>query len=116
PEMKFLVMLEYDNCSQAYYQRLQNNDIPFFYIDEYFMSGNLELKTEIVLQEVVRDIEDNHLSKMNLFSIINRALQKLDLKMSESESQQFFDRYISSMNISFAKNGSAFLQNKPALK
>lgn len=116
PEMKFLVMLEYDNCSQAYYQRLQNNDIPFFYIDEYFMSGNLELKTEIVLQEVVRDIEDTHLSKMNLFSIINRALQKLDLKMTENEAQQFFDRYISSMNISFAKNGSAFLQNKPALK
>ena len=58
PEVKFLVMLEYDNCSQAYYQRLQNNDVPFFYIDEYFSAGNIELKTEVVLQEVIREIED----------------------------------------------------------
>mgnify|MGYP002626011096 FL=1 len=116
PEVNFLVMLEYDNCSQDYYQRLRNNDIPFFYIDEYFMSGNVELKTEIVLQEVVRDIEEGFLSKINLFSIINRALLKLDLKMTDSELTQFFERYIADMNIAFAKNGSAFLQNKPTLK
>lgn len=116
PEVKFLVMLEYDNCSQAYYQRLQNNDVPFFYIDEYFTSGNLELKTEIVLQEMIREIEEGYLSKMNVFSIMNRALMKLDLKMNESEAGQFYEKYISPMNIAFAKNGSAVLQNKPALK
>lgn len=115
PEVKFLVMLEYDNCSQAYYQRLQRNSISFFYIDEYFMAGNIELKTEIVLQEVIREIEEGFLSKLNLYSIINRALQKLDLKMNDAELSQFFDRYIGVMNISFAKNGSAVLQNKPAL-
>ncbi|MBQ7153980.1 MAG: hypothetical protein IJR85_00270 [Synergistaceae bacterium] len=115
PEINFLVMLEYDNCSQAYYQRLQSNSIPFFYIDEYFMAGNVELKTEIVLQEVIREVEDGFLSKLNLYSIINRALQKLDLKMNDSELSQFFDRYIGIMTISFAKNGSAVLQNKPAL-
>ena len=113
PEMNFLVMLEYDNCSQAYFQRLQSNDIPFFYIDEYFMAGNVELKTESVLQEVIRDIEEGYLSKINLFSIINRALLKLDLKMTDQEISQFFERYIADMNISFAKNGSAILQNKP---
>lgn len=114
PEINFLVMLEYDNCSQAYYQRLQGNDIPFFYIDEYFMAGNVELKTESVLQEVIRDIEEGYLSKINLFSVINRALLKLDLKMTDQEISQFFDRYIADMSISFAKNGSAVLQNKPA--
>ena len=116
PEVNFLVMLEYDNCSQDYYQRLRSNDIPFFYVDEYFMSGNVELKTEIVLQEVVKEIEEGFLSKINLFSIINRALLKLDLKMSDAELIQFFERYIADMNIAFAKNGSAFLQNKPDLK
>ena len=116
PEINFLVMLEYDNCSQAYYQRLQSNDIPFFYIDEYFMAGNVELKTETVLQEVIREIEDGFLSKINLYSVINRALVKLDLKMTDTELSQFFDKYIGVMNISFAKNGSALLQNKPALK
>lgn len=116
PEVNFFVMLEYDNCSQAYYQRLQNNDIPFFYIDEYFMSGNVELKTEIVLQEVIREIEDGFLSKINLFSIINRVLVKLDLKMTDPELSQFFDKYIGVMSIAFAKNGSAVLQNQPTLK
>ena len=116
PELNFLVMLEYENCSQAYFQRLQSNDIPFFYIDEYFMAGNVELKTEIVLQEVIHEIEEAFLSKINLFSIINRALQKLDLKMTDQELSQFFDRYISDIEISFAKNGGAVLQNKPALK
>ena len=116
PEVKFLVMLEYDNCSQAYYQRLQNNDVPFLYIDEYFSSGNLELKTEIVLQEVIREIEEGYLSKINVFSLLNRALSKLELRMTESEGVQFFEKYISVMNITFAKNGSAVLQNKPDLK
>ena len=115
PEMNFLVMLEYDNCSQDYYQRLQNNDIPFFYIDEYFMAGNVEMKTEIVLQEVIREIEEGFLSKINLYSVMNRALVKLDLRMTDAELSQFFDKYIGVMNISFAKNGSAVLQNKPAL-
>ncbi len=116
PEVKFLVMLEYDNCSQAYYQRLQNNDIPFFYIDEFFMSGNVELKTEVVLQEVIHEIEENHLNKLNLFSVINRALLRLDLKMTETEITQFLEKYITVMSIGFAKNGSAVLQNKPTLK
>ena len=116
PEVKFLVMLEYDNCSQAYYQRLQNNNVPFFYIDEYFRAGNLEIKTEIVLQEVIREIEEGYLSKINIFSILNRALNKLDLRMNESEATSFYEKYIAFMNITFAKNGSAILQNKPELK
>ncbi|MBR0150112.1 MAG: hypothetical protein IJP89_01980 [Synergistaceae bacterium] len=116
PEVKFMVMLEYDNCSQLYYQRLQNNDVPFLYIDEYFAAGNLELKTEIVLQEVIREIEEGYLSKINIFSLMNRALTKLELRMNESEAATFYDRYISVMNITFAKNGSAILQNKPDLK
>ena len=116
PEVNFLVMLEYDNCSQAYYQRLQNNDIPFFYIDEFFRAGNVELKTEIVLQEVIREIEENYLSKLNLFSVINRALSKLDVKMNEAEISQLFEKYMASMTINFSKTGSAILQNKPELK
>ncbi len=116
PEIKFLVMLEYDNCSQAYYQRLQNNDIPFFYIDEFFMAGNIELKTEVVLQEVIHEIEENHLAKLNLFSVINRALSKLDLKMNDVEVSQFIEKYIAGMSIGFAKNGHAVLLNKPVLK
>ncbi len=116
PEVKFLVMLEYDNCSQAYYQRLQNNDVPFFYIDEYFASGNLELKTENLLQEVIREIEEGYLSKINLFSIMNRALNKLDLKMNESEASSFYEKYMALMNVAFTKNGTAILQNKPELK
>ena len=94
---------------------MQGNEIPFFYIDEYYMAGNVELKTEIVLQEVVRELEEGFLSKINLLSVINRALVKLDLRMTEAEVTQFFDRYISDMGIAFAKNGSAFLQNKPTL-
>ena len=116
PEVRFLVMLEYDNCSQAYYERLQNNDVPFLYIDEYFGTGNLELKTEIVLQEVIRDIEEGILSKINIFSILNRALTKLELKMNDTEAANFFEKYITPMTVTFAKNGSAFLQNKPTLK
>ncbi|MBR0315245.1 MAG: hypothetical protein IJQ99_00050 [Synergistaceae bacterium] len=116
PEVNFLVMLEYDNCSQAYYQRLQNNDIPFFYIDEFFRAGNVELKTEIVLQEVIRDLEENHLSKLNLFSVINRALMKMEVKMNEGEVMQFYEKYISGMSVGFTKTGNAELQNKPALK
>ena len=115
PEIKFLVMLEYDNCSQAYYHRLQNNEVPFFYIDEFFMAGNIELKTEVVLQEVIREIEESHLSKLNLFSVINRALLKLDLRMNDAEVSQFLDKYVANMTIGFAKNGSAVLQNKPTL-
>ncbi|MBQ4431396.1 MAG: hypothetical protein II877_07805 [Synergistaceae bacterium] len=116
PEVRFMVMLEYDNCSQSYYQRLQNNDVPFLYIDEYFVAGNLEMKTEIVLQEVIREIEEGYLSKINIFSVINHALTKLELKMNDSEAAAFFSRYIAPMNITFAKNGSAVLQNKPTLK
>ena len=116
PEIKFLVMLEYDNCSQAYYQRLQNHDVAFFYIDEFYMSGNIELKTETVLQDVIHEIEDNLLNTINLYSIINRILNRLGLKMSEQELTQFFEKYITVMNIGFAKNGGAFLQNKPDLK
>ena len=41
---------------------------------------------------------------------------KLELKMNDNELSQFFDKYIADMNIAFAKNGSALLQNKPVLK
>ncbi|MBQ3455533.1 MAG: hypothetical protein IJG36_03770, partial [Synergistaceae bacterium] len=116
PEVRFMVMLEYDNCSQSYYQRLQNNDVPFIYIDEYFSAGNLELKTENVLQEVIREIEEGCLGKINVFSIINRALTKLELRMNDTEAASFYAKYISPMTVTFTKNGSAVLQNKPMLK
>ena len=80
------------------------------------MSGNIELKTETVLQDVIHEIEDNLLNTINLYSIINRILNRLGLKMSEQELTQFFEKYITVMNIGFAKNGGAFLQNKPDLK
>ena len=80
------------------------------------MSGNVELKTEAVLQEVIHEIEDNYLSKLNILSVINRALSKLDLKMTDAEINQFLEKYITIMNVGFAKNGSAILQNKPLLK
>lgn len=95
---------------------MQNNDVPFLYIDEYFGAGNLELKTEIVLQEVIREIEEEYLSKINIFSVLNRALTKLELKMNDSEAAAFFGRFIEPMTITFARNGSALLQNKPTLK
>ncbi|MBR1439045.1 MAG: hypothetical protein IJ587_10970, partial [Synergistaceae bacterium] len=116
PEVSFMVMLEYDNCSQSYYHRLHQNDVPFMYIDEYFSAGNLEMKTENVLQEVIREIEDGYLSKINLFSVMNRALTKLELRMNESEASSFYEKYILPMNVAFTKNGTALLQNKPALK
>ena len=56
------------------------------------------------------------MSKINIFSILNRALNKLDLRMNESEATSFYEKYIAFMNITFAKNGSAILQNKPELK
>ena len=116
PEVSFMVMLEYDNCSHSYYQRLHQNDVPFMYIDEYFSAGNLEMKTENVLQEVIKEIEDGYLSKINLFSVMNRALTKLELRMNESEASSFYEKYILPMNVAFTKNGTALLQNKPALK
>ena len=53
---------------------------------------------------------------MNVFSMINHALTKLELKMSETETANFFEKYITPMSITFAKNGSAVLQNKTTLK
>lgn len=109
PDIRFLILIEYQNCSQAYYDQLKGQDIPFYYIDEFYPVGSKELKNEVVLDAVVKNIKERYL-KVDMDEIVSSVLSRTGIEMTDDERDQFYERHISTMKIVFGKDGSPVLQ------
>lgn len=110
PNARFLVMIEREKCGPDMKAALVSSGIFFCYIDDFYSGNAEEIKHSALFREMYRYI-DNHV-RLNVNEMFNEALRATRIDMSDSEKNQFFHRYIRTMQMSISEDGDIVIEFK----
>ncbi len=103
-EARFLVMVEDRKCGPDIKRALDNAGITYCYIDDFCTGNSYHFKTEAMLSELNAVIAES--IQLNVYDMLDDALCATRINMTDGEKNQFFDRYLKPMRLSFAENGN----------
>lgn len=107
PKAQFLVMIEHDKCGPDMKTALANSGIFYCYLDDFYSGDSEELKTNALFQEM-RDYMEKAV-QLNVIDMFNDALRATRIEMTSSERQQFYDKYIKTLQLSISDDGKVSL-------
>ena len=103
PMAKFLVMIEYSKCGPDIKNALIENGTYYCAIDD-FCTGNIKnFKMAVLHSELVSRVKD--LVEIDTREMLDDIFQTLRMDISEAEKQNFYKKYIQSMQLHIDKNG-----------
>jgi hypothetical protein len=111
PNARFLVMIERDSCGPDLKNALVNAGIFYCYIDDFY-SGNAEDVKHGAIFKAMYQYIDNTV-RLNVNDMFNEALKVTRVEMTSSERNQFFAKYIKTMQMHIDTNGDLTLEFKP---
>ena len=107
PKAQFLVMIEHNKCGPDMKAALANSGIFYCYLDDFYSGDSEELKTSALLQEI-RDYMEKAV-QLNAIDMLNDALRSTRIEMTAAERQQFYDKYIKTLQLSINDDGKVSL-------
>lgn len=105
PKAQFLVMIEHDKCGPDMKAALVNSGIFYCYLDDFYSGDSEELKTNAIFQEMRNYMEKA--VRLNVNDMFNDALRATRIEMTPAERQQFYDKYIKTLQLSISNSGDA---------
>ena len=103
PTAKFLVMIEYSKCGPDIKNALIENGTYYCAIDD-FCTGNIKsFKLAVLHSELVSRVKD--LVCIDTNEMLSDIFQTLRMDISEAEKQNFYKKYIQSMQLHIDKDG-----------
>lgn len=103
PKAQFLVMIEHDKCGPDMKTALANSGIFYCYLDDFYSGDSEQLKTDALLQEM-RDYMGKAV-QLNVVEMLDNALRATRIEMTSAERQQFYDKYIKTLQLSIRDDG-----------
>lgn len=110
PQARFLVMIEREKCGPDMKAALVSAGIFFCYIDDFFSGNAEEIKHSALFREMYRYIDNT--VNLNVNKMFDDALRATRIDMSDSEKNQFFHRYIRTLQMSISEDGDVILDFK----
>ena len=107
PKAQFLVMIEHDKCGPDMKVALANSGIFYCYLDDFYSGDSEELKTNALFQEM-RDYMGKAI-QLNVVEMLNDALRATRIEMTSAERQQFYKKYIKTLQLSIDDSGKVSL-------
>ena len=110
PKARFLVMIEHDKCGPDMKAALVDSGIFYCYLDDFYSGDSEELKTNALFQEM-----RNYMArsvKLNVNEMFSDALRATRIEMTPSEQQQFYDKYIKTLQLTISDSGDVSLTIK----
>ena len=107
PKAQFLVMIEHDKCGPDMIAALVDSGIFYCYLDDFYSGDSEELKTNAIFQEM-----RNYMKKavrLNVNDMFNDALRATRIEMTSAERQQFYNKYIKTLQLSIDDDGDVSL-------
>lgn len=105
PELRFLVMVEYDKCSPRIKAALDDSGMTYCHIDDFCTGNSNAIKIAALLSELRRSLDE--MLHFNVNDLLNEAYTVTRADMSQAEKKQFYDRYIKPMKIVVDATGDA---------
>jgi hypothetical protein len=107
PNASFLVMVERDKLGVDMRAALKNAGIFYCCIDD-FCTGNIdEIKTGALLAEIEPEL-DNAIN-LNVNEMLDAAIGKTRIGMTDGERRQFFEKYIKTLRLVIDADGEAHI-------
>lgn len=107
---KFLVMVEQSKVSGEVVQKMMDSDIAFCYLDQFCQGGQShKMKVDALLSECQRFVS-KHFESFNVQEMVNVALLQTRIEMSKAEQKQFYERYIRTMRLKIAADGTVNIE------
>lgn len=107
PKAQFLVMIEHDKCGPDMKAALVDSGIFYCYLDDFYSGDSEELKTNAIFQEM-----RNYMKKaihLNVNDMFSDALRATRIEMTSAERQQFYNKYIKTLQLSINDDGDVSL-------
>lgn len=107
---KFLVMVEQSKVSGEVVQKMIDSDILFCYLDQFCQGGQShKMKVDALLSECQRFVS-KHFESFKVQEMVNVALLQTRIEMSKAEQKQFYERYIRTMRLKIAADGTVNIE------
>ena len=110
PSARFLVMIERENCGHDLKNALQNADIFYCYIDDFYSGNTDDIKQMALFKEMERYIAD--CVRLNINQMFDTALTSTRIQMTAAEKKQFIDKHIKTLQMKIEPSGDVRLQFK----
>lgn len=103
PDARFLVMIEYSKCGPDIKNALISNGTYYCAIDD-FCTGNIKsFKVAVLHSELVSRVKD--LVEINTKEMLDDIFTTVRMDISEAEKQNFYRKYIQTMQLHIDKDG-----------
>jgi len=110
PNARFLMMIEHEKCGPDLKAALVNMGIFYCYIDDFYSGNADQLKQSALFKEMYRYIDG--CVRLNVNEMFDAALKATRIDMRDFERKQFYERYIKTMQMSIAEDGSVNIEFK----
>ena len=110
PNANIFFMLEHGKDGKDLRNALYEEDIPFFYMDEFCSANTEDMKKESVMVEIHKNISEK--INFNLYEMFSETLKAKGIKMETAEKKQFFERYFKNIQASVSVQGNLILEFK----
>lgn len=109
-EAHFLVMVEHEKCSGKLKEALEQNDIFYCYIDDFYSGMGKDIKLTVMLAEMKRYLAD-HIN-LNVTDMMDELFRTTRAVMSDTEKHQFYQKYVKSLSLVIEEDGTVSIQIK----
>ena len=103
PKAQFLVMIEHEKCGPDMKAALVNSGIFYCYLDDFYSGDSEELKTNAIFYEMRKYMEKA--VRLNVNDMFSDALRATRIEMTSSERQQFYNKYVKTLQLSISDAG-----------
>ncbi len=110
PQARFLVMVEHEKCGPDMKNALVNSGIFYCYLDDFYSGDTEEIKLGALFREMYRYIDKA--VQLNVNTMFDEALRATRIEMTPAEKQQFYAKYIRTMQMSIGEDGNVSIEIK----
>lgn len=110
PRARFLVMIEREKCGPDMKAALVDSGIFYCYLDDFYSGDSEELKMNALFREM-RSYMAQAVS-LNVNAMLDDAFRATRIVMSPAERQQFYDKYVKTLQLAIGENGDVSLTIK----
>ncbi len=107
-DCRFLVMVEKEKFSERYQRELENDKIPYCFLNDFYTGASFKIKTMVLTTEIQKKLDEA--LHLNAASLLDSVIASNWVQMTPKERDKFYDRYLKKMRAEVASDGTVRLK------
>ena len=100
---EFLVMIEKEKCGPDLKEAMQESDIGYCYLDDFYAGGSEDLKNAVIMAELDRQLQEY---SFNLKELLDKAVVHTRAAMTSTERERFIEKHLKRLEFVIDKDAN----------